>query len=66
VQEEPQQHERIVRIRVPVDDANRRALINMADARDLQEQMREIAARLGTTVMKVGEDELKDPAAESE
>jgi hypothetical protein len=61
VQEESQQHERMVRIRVPVDDVNRRALINLADARDLQEQMREITARLGNSIMKVGADELKGP-----
>ncbi len=58
VQEERDQNERIRKVRVEVDDLKRRALIRMADTRDLQEQMRRITMRLGSCVMKVGEDDL--------
>lgn len=61
MQEESGQHERIVRVRV--DDAKRRTLIQMADARDLQEQMREITARLGSAVIKIGDDGSDRPIA---
>jgi hypothetical protein len=58
VQEEIGQHEEIRKVRVQVDDLKRRALIRMADARDLQEQMRQITARLGSTIANVGRHEL--------
>ena len=61
MQIEPENSERNHRIRVEVDDALRRALIELADARDVQEQMRNITARLGGTIAKVGEDETKAP-----
>ena len=57
VQEEPDQHERIQKVHVPVDDVNCRALIRLADVRDLQDQMREINARLGSSIVKVGNDQ---------
>ena len=56
MQEEPGQHERIRKIRVDVEGANRLALLHLADVRDFQEQMREITARLGTSVVKIGRD----------
>jgi hypothetical protein len=65
VQEEYDQHDRIMKVRVPVADVNRRALIRMADVRDLQDQMREITARLGSSIVKVGENQLPDPGREA-
>ena len=65
MQEEPGQHERIQKVRVDVEGANRIALIHLADVRDLQDQMREITARLGTSVMKIGRDREK-PAEKRE
>ena len=56
VQEEPDQHERIQKIRMDVQEIKRRALIRMADVRDLQDQMRDITARLGTSVVKITEE----------
>lgn len=58
MEEQPGQNERIQKVRVQVDDLNRLELIRMADARDLHEQMRKITARLGSSVIKVGKDEL--------
>lgn len=58
VQEEPDQKERIRKVRVEVDDIKRRNLIGMADARDLQEQMRKITQRLGSSILKIGEGNL--------
>lgn len=57
MQKETENHERSYKVRVDVNDALRRALIELADARDVQEQMRNITARLGGTIAKVGEDE---------
>lgn len=64
VQREPEQPERGHKVRVKIGDARRRALIEMADARDLQEQMREITARIGGTIAKIGEGEEPPPAVQ--
>ena len=64
MEEQPGQNERIHKVRVQVDDVNRRELIRMADARDLHEQMRKITARLGSSVIKVGKDELTEQKLE--
>jgi len=56
VKEEPDQHERIQKIRMDVQRMNSLALIRMADVRDLHEQMREISARLRSSVVKISED----------
>jgi hypothetical protein len=60
VQEERDQHERIQKIRVDVQNMNSLALIRMADVRDLHEQMREITARLGSSVVKISEDPMRE------
>ena len=57
VQSEPENSERSRKVRVKVNDARRRALIELADVRDLEDQMRGITERLGGTVIKVGEGE---------
>lgn len=64
MQREPEQPERGQKVRVKISDAKRRALIEMADARDLQDQMREITARIGGTIAKVGEGNEPPPADE--
>ncbi len=59
MQEEPDQSERIRKVRGEVDEIKRRALIRMADARDLQEQMRKITQRLGSSILKIGDGKLE-------
>jgi hypothetical protein len=64
VQEEQDQHERI--FRVSLKDARSRDLIRIAGERHLAEQMREITARLGSAVVKIGAEEMRKPPDQSD
>ena len=64
VKEESGQQEEIRKVRGQVEDLRRRELIRMAAARDLQEQMRKITERLGTTIVKIGQQELGEQKPE--
>ena len=56
VQSETKQPEHDGKTRIKINDARRRALIELADVRDLEDQMRGITERLGGTIIKVGEE----------
>lgn len=57
MQEHQNQHERMQQVRVQIKSAASRSLIHLADIEHVQDQMREINARLGKCVRKVGEEE---------
>jgi hypothetical protein len=66
VQEEPEQHQRIVQVRVKVRNATSRALLQLEKIAQVKEQMREITERLGNMVVQLEQDSLEKKSSAKE